>query len=49
MLDHGVDVADAKTDLPVEPPRRLPIEADCLYAYSTVPGNIPVLHPNYPN
>jgi len=38
-LDEGVDVKDAeRDDEPVKPTYRIPIEADFLYAYSTVPG-----------
>ena len=36
-LDEGTEVDDAIGEGP-EPPQRIPIEADFLYAYSTTPG-----------
>ena len=38
-LDHGVEMADAAAEEPVDRKvYRIPSEADILYCYSTVPG-----------
>ena len=46
-LDHGVDVVDTasvRSDDDLEcssvPCRKVPVEADFLFSYSTVPGNM---------
>ena len=37
-LDDGIDCTDAEVDRDKDKIRRLPKQADFLYAYSTVPG-----------